>query len=659
MTKKPHTGILGEEDLAPQALSSEARANRLAMFLPWVAVLVLLQGFHTLVSTSSAALREMAVLSFVAGGMCGVLSLQIRKAMIPPQRALPFGAAILPLILLISFYHLSLTRESSQVLVVAFIIVVTSRLPFPLGWVTTIQLAAVIGWGFVSFVVLPPALSWPLTGALAVVALVSSPFVQRRLSNPGKSDLCGDDADWCDGPSDSDVETAVDGAAGHVRDKLTGLPDRNAFLAKLRRAGEQTRQSSQASYIAVMVLDLDGFKSINDGLSYEIGDQVLAAAALRLRRCLRRRSDDFAARLAADEFAVLLQELRKPEDALYVAKRIQTVLGQGFQIGEQQVRISASIGIAVGEAGAGRAEDLLSSADTAMHHVKTSRKGTIEIFTPHMHSEVMRACRLRSDLWKALERDELCLHYQPLISLRRGHITGAEALLRWRHPEDGIIAPLQFIPIAEETGLIGPIGEWVLRTACLQNAAWQKAGLPPAPVAVNLSVHQLRQSNFCRMVARVLADTGLRPEYLELELTETTLMDNLEVAITVMRQLTAMGVKLSIDDFGTGYSSLGYLKRLPCDKLKIDRSFVADLTTDAKTAAIVGSLINLAHNLDLQVTAEGVEFDEQLSFLRAAGCDQMQGHLVSPALEAGPFAELLASEFNLYPAPALVREAHG
>jgi len=243
--------------------------------------------------------------------------------------------------------------------------------------------------------------------------------------------------------------------------------------------------------------------------------------------------------------------------------------------------------------------------------------------------------------------------------LRRGHITGAEALLRWRHPEEGIIAPLQFIPIAEETGLIGPIGEWVLRTACLQNAAWQKAGLPPAPVAVNLSVHQLRQSNFCRMVTRVLADTGLRPEYLELELTETTLMDNLEVAITVMRQLTAMGVKLSIDDFGTGYSSLGYLKRLPCDKLKIDRSFVADLTTDAKTAAIVGSLINLAHNLDLQVTAEGVEFDEQLSFLRAAGCDQMQGHLVSPAVEAGPFAELLASEFNLYPAPALVREAHG
>jgi EAL domain-containing protein (putative c-di-GMP-specific phosphodiesterase class I) len=268
----------------------------------------------------------------------------------------------------------------------------------------------------------------------------------------------------------------------------------------------------------------------------------------------------------------------------------------------------------------------------------------------------MRTCRLRSDLWKALDRNELLLHYQPLISLRRGHVAGGEALLRWRHPGGEIIPPLQFIPIAEETGLIGPIGEWVLRTACEQNAAWQKAGLPAVPVAVNLSVHQLRQPNFCRMVTRVLTETGLPPDCLELELTETTLMDNLDVALAVMEQLTAMGVKLSIDDFGTGYSSLGYLKQLPCDKLKIDRSFVADLTTDAKSAAIVGGLINLAHNLDLQVTAEGVELEEQLSFLRAAGCDQMQGHLVSPPVEAQTFADLLGSQFNLYPAPSMARD---
>jgi GGDEF domain-containing protein len=322
MTKKSHAGILGEEDLplgdhayeppaavtSQQALSAKARARRLAAFLPWIAVLVLLQGFHTLVSASSAAMRELAILRFVVGGMCGVLSLQIRKAMIPPQRALPFGAAILPAILLISFYHLSLARESSQVLVVAFVIVVVSRLPFPLGWVTAIQLAAVTGWAFVSFVVLPPALCWSLTGALAVVALVSSPFVQRRLSSAAGTDPLGDGAGLGDGLDDWDGEAALaESAAGQlVRDPLTGLPDRNAFLLKLRCAGEQSPPSSEGSYIAVLVLDLDGFKSINDGLSYEIGDQVLVAAALRLRRCLRRRSDDFAARLAADEFAVLL-----------------------------------------------------------------------------------------------------------------------------------------------------------------------------------------------------------------------------------------------------------------------------------------------------------------------------------------------------------------
>jgi diguanylate cyclase (GGDEF)-like protein len=570
------------------------------------------------------------------------------------------GAALLPTILLISFCHLSLARDSSQVLVVALVIVGTARFPFPPGWIMAIQLAALIGWAFVSFAALPSALSWSLIGALAVVALLSSPYVQPRLSKLAGGNF-GSRAMQYDGEPDGlgEVTTLAgalaDCAADHFpNDKLTRLPGRNAFLSKLRNAVDQARGSSQTSYVAVMVLDLDGFKSINDSLSYEVGDQVLANAASRLRRCLRRRSDDFPARLGADEFAVLLQRLQKPDDVLPIAKRIQAVLGQAFQIGEQQARIGASIGVAIGEAGGGRAEDLLSNADTAMHHVKASRKGTIEIFTPQMHSEVMRTCRLRSDLWKALERNELLLHYQPLISLRRGHIAGAEALLRWRHPEGEIIPPLQFIPIAEETGLIEPIGEWVLETACSQNAAWQKAGLPPVPVAVNLSVHQLRQPNFCRMVSRVLEDTGLGADYLELELTETMLMDNLEMALAVIEQLTAMGVKISIDDFGTGYSSLGYLKRLPCDKLKIDRSFVADLTHDAKSAAIVGGLINLAHNLDLQVTAEGVEFEEQMSFLRAAGCDQMQGHLVSRPIEPRPFAELLGSEFNLYPAPALV-----
>ncbi len=664
MTKRSQAGMPGETlavKISPESPSGQARAHKLSALLPWVAALVFLQGFHNLVSASSGAVRDLSVLSFLVGGMCLVLSLQIRREAIPPQRALPFAAALLPVILLISLCHLSLAQDSSQVLVVALIVIGSSRLPFALSWITAVQLAAVGGWVLVSSVVLPPALAWPLFGALLIVALLSSPHTQRELGrlSPryfGSPDMA------CDGKSDvsSGVTTLAgalaDSAADHfVNDKLTGLPTRNAFLLKLRNAVEQARASSQASYTAVLVLDLDSFKSINDRLSYEMGDQVLVAAASRLRGCLRRRSDDFSARLGADEFGVILRQLQKPDDALPIAKRIQAVLGQAFQIGEQQARISASIGVAIGEARDSRAEELLSNADTAMHHVKASRKGTIEIFTPRMHSEVMRSCRLRSDLWKALEGNELFLHYQPLISLRRGHIAGAEALLRWRHPDGEIIPPLEFIPIAEETGLIEPIGEWVIETACSQNAAWQRAGLPPVPVAVNLSVHQLRQPGFCAMVRRVLEDTGLRADYLELELTETMLMDNLEMALTVIGQLTEMGVKISIDDFGTGYSSLGYLKRLPCDKLKIDRSFVADLTHDAKSAAIVGGLINLAHNLDLQVTAEGVEFEEQMSFLRAAGCDQMQGHFVSPPLEPRPFAELLGSEFNLYPAPVLVR----
>ena len=659
------TPVLGEPlavRIPPGTPAGEVRAQRLKALLPRVAILAALQGLHILLAGPPGAAQGLASLSLVVGGACALLSWLLHRRAITTARAVWLAALSSPFLLLLSLFHVSTQENSSRVLVLASAIIAIPSLPFPLGWITVLQGVAVVASAVVASSALSPALPWPLAAALVIAALLSSPLLQRRF--PGLATIWdGGDETSGEGSGSGDsgggvvslTSALTDHAAEQVfRDRLTGLPSRAAFLPKLQQAVEQARGSSQERFIAVMVLDLDGFKRINDSLSYADGDQLLAAVASRLRGSLRRqRSYDFVARFGADEFAVILQDLRKPDDALKVATRIQTVLGQAFQIGQQQIRIGASIGVAVGSR-TGSAEDLLWNADTAMRHVKSSRKGTIEIFTPRMHSEVVRFCELRSDLWKALERDELFLHYQPLISLRSGKIEGAEALLRWRH-EGEVISPLQFIPIAEETRLIEPIGEWVLKTACAQSAAWQKVGLPPVPIAVNLSAHQLHQRKLARIVSRALAEAGLSPEYLELELTESALMDNIGVATAVMRQLSEMGAKVSIDDFGTGYSSFSYLKHLPCNKLKMDRSFVADLTTDAKSAAIVAGLINLAHNLDLQVTAEGVESEAQLSFLRTAGCDQMQGQLVSEPLETQQFAELLASDFNLYRLASLAK----
>ncbi len=442
-----------------------------------------------------------------------------------------------------------------------------------------------------------------------------------------------------------EVEKKIVDDAFH--DKLTGLPNRQALLVRLEGAFDRLKKSGPFLFV-VMFLDLDRFKVINDSLGHLVGDQLLAAAAARLRGTLRERSGDMVARFGGDEFVILMEDLRGAEQALAVASRVQDVLAEPFKLGKHEVRTRASIGVAFSNTKIEKPEDLLRNADTAMYHAKAQRKGDVQIFNAEMHSEALRLHQLQNDLGRALDRQELLLYYQPVISMQSGRIVGAEALLRWQHSGGEIIGPAEFIPLAEETGAIVSIGEWALRAACSQNVVWQRAGYQPLTVAVNLSAHQIRQEDFPQTVARILMETRLDANWLELELTETALMENLDAATRILNRLLDCGVHVSIDDFGTGYSSLSYLRRFVVNSLKMDRSFVADLTTDGKSAAVARGLITLAHELGLTVTAEGVETHDQLSFLGSHGCDRVQGYLASRPLPAKEFAELARSIFNLY-----------
>ncbi|MDA1236479.1 MAG: EAL domain-containing protein [Acidobacteria bacterium] len=388
-----------------------------------------------------------------------------------------------------------------------------------------------------------------------------------------------------------------------LNDKLTGLPNRRAFMVRLERAVEKLK-SNPNTLFAVVFLDLDRFKIINDSMGHMVGDQLLASVAKRLSGC--QRQGYLVARFGGDEFVALLDNLRDREDAINVAKRIRDALQQPFQIGAQEVVSGGSIGIAFSHSRIEKADDMLRNADTAMYHVKTSNKGSLAIFNSEMYTRAMHLCQLQTDLSGALERDELLVDYQPVFSLRDGRIVGAEALLRWRRSDSEIVAPGDFISIAEEMGLIENIGEWALRTGCAQSAAWLEAGLRPIKMAVNLSAKQLQGGRFSQIVERSLRDFHLKPDMLELELTETALMEGLEEAQKTLAYLRKSGVHVSIDDFGTGYSSLSYLSQFDFESLKIDRSFVTGITTNDKSDAVLRGLIGLAHNLGLAVTAEGV-----------------------------------------------------
>lgn len=422
-----------------------------------------------------------------------------------------------------------------------------------------------------------------------------------------------------------------------THDGLTGLANRNLLYDRLSH--ELARARRDGSRAAVLALDLDRFKPVNDTLGHAAGDFLLKEVANRLRHAVR--DEDTAARLGGDEFALVASELGAGDDAGRVAEKILAALAEPLVLEGQELSVSASIGIALFPDDAAAPEELLRCADAALYRAKEGGRNHWRRFAPGMlhlaDNPLQRAATLR----RALEREEFVLHYQPKLDLRSGEITGAEALIRWCDPARGMIAPADFVPLAEDTGLIVGIGQWALRSACRQLRAWHEAGLPAIGVAVNLSARQLRQETLVATIEAVLSQTGLEAKYLELELTESMVMENFDAALTAIGRLRALGVRVSLDDFGTGYSSLGYLKRFPVASLKIDRSFVRDITTDADDAAIARAVIAMAHSLQLRVVAEGVETHGQLRYLMRHGCDEIQGYLLSRPLPAADFARFL------------------
>ena len=422
-------------------------------------------------------------------------------------------------------------------------------------------------------------------------------------------------------------------------DQLTGLANRALFADRLEQAVTAARRNQQK--LAVLYVDLDRFKLINDTLGHVAGDALLRSTAQRIGTCLRK--SDTGARLGGDEFAILLTYLSGDEDALRVAEKLREMIREPVQLrGEQQV-VSASIGVALFPRDASSTERLLKCADTAMYHAKRSGRDRCEVYSPHLREETNERSNLEQRLREALEGGELALHYQPVVDVVRGRVIGAEALLRWRHPELGLVLPAEFLRIAEETNLIIPIGEWVIRTACEQATVWQEMGHRGFRIAVNVSSQQFQPEEFVGNVQKVLDETDLRPESLELELTERNLLHNTQRTLEQFAALKRLGVRISIDDFGTGYSALAYLKQLPVDVLKIDQSFVRALTTDPADATITQTIVQLAKALNLATIGEGVEDVEQMQLLASYGCSRMQGYLFGEATDATTFEYLLSA----------------
>jgi diguanylate cyclase (GGDEF)-like protein len=428
-------------------------------------------------------------------------------------------------------------------------------------------------------------------------------------------------------------------------DALTGLPNRKRFVDRVNWALDQSRR--HGTHGAILQVGLDRFKQVNEALGPAVGDSLLRAVALRLQECVR--ESDVVARAAAhdaravlsrlggDEFTVLLPIVAEPHRAATVARRILAVMTPPFQVMGHELFVTCCIGIAVFP-GDGNVDDtILNSAGVAMRHAKAQGRHVHQFYSRELNAQSRSRLSLEGELRRVLDRGQMELFYQPKVDLRSGQLTGAEALARWRHPERGLIGPGEFIPLAEESGLILPLGEWVLSEACRQIRAWLSAGLTPPAIAVNVSSHQLRQGRLAQSVRSALDMAGIEAKYLALELTESSIMENAHENISTLSELKQTGIKLSIDDFGTGYSSLSYLKRFPLDELKIDRSFVIDVEADAEGSTIVIAVIAMAHSLGLRVVAEGVETSGQLEFLRLHGCDECQGYLFDRPLPAEAF----------------------
>ncbi len=434
-----------------------------------------------------------------------------------------------------------------------------------------------------------------------------------------------------------DSEAHLSHSAQH--DFLTGLPNRMLLNDRVNQAIVYAPRINKK--VAVLFLDLDGFKHINDSLGHPIGDKLLQSIAKRLVKCVR--ATDTVSRQGGDEFVVLLSEMFQSEDAAITARRMLESVAQAHSVDQHELHVTASIGVSVYPDDGADAETLIKNADTAMYQAKENGRQNYQFFKPAMNVRAVARQSIEESLRRALDRQEFTLVYQPKISLKTGEITGAEALLRWTHPAKGPVSPTKFIPVAEDSGLILGIDKWVLREACTQARAWAEAGLPPVAMAVNVSAMEFRSERFLDGVFEILKDTDFDPRFLELELTESVLMKRPEATQSILKMLRARGVQLAVDDFGTGYSSLSYLRKFSMDVLKIDQSFVRQITTAPEEASIVSAMISMGKSLNLRVVAEGVETQKELEFLQARQCDEAQGFYFSRPVIAAEFAKLLAT----------------
>jgi diguanylate cyclase (GGDEF)-like protein len=433
-----------------------------------------------------------------------------------------------------------------------------------------------------------------------------------------------------------------------LHDVLSGLPNRALFMDRLEHRLEQTKRNPDHLF-AVLFIDLDRFKVVNDSLGHAVGDQLLIATGQRLQQCIR--PEDTVARLGGDEFAILLDRVKDLGDAIRVAERIEARLVSTTMLDVVKRSTTASIGITLFDVNNTKPEDYLRDADTAMYRAKALGGNRHQVFDEAMYANAVALLEMEGELRRAVERREWLVEYQPIISLASGKAVGVEALVRWLRPDDGVRHPLEFISVAEETGLIIPIGEFVLRTACLQARAWRDSGLSTLWVSVNLSGRQFQDQNLVQKIERILLETGLPSDGLRLEVTESTAMRDLPYSIKVLKELNRLGVHVSLDDFGNGYSSLSYLKRFPLKVLKIDRSFIQDIMINKNSEAITTAIIVMARSLNLEVVAEGVETEKQLAFVKSKFCDEVQGFLFSKPLPAEELTHLLQRKGNFLIGP--------
>jgi diguanylate cyclase (GGDEF)-like protein/PAS domain S-box-containing protein len=433
-------------------------------------------------------------------------------------------------------------------------------------------------------------------------------------------------------------------------DNLTGLPNRRLLMNFINRT--ITLVGRRALYAAVLFIDLDRFKLINDTLGHSAGDELLKEVAERLKKCVR--LSDIVGRLGGDEFIALLPDIEQFEDVIIICKRIYSIFEIPVKLGDHEVSVMTSIGISIYPTDGDDGDTLLRKADVAMYRAKSDGKSCYRFYSESMSHQGSDRLRLENRLRRAVDRGEMYINYQPQVDINTGKICGAEALLRWHDGEHGMISPKEFIPVAEESGLIIPIGEWILRTACTQAKSWQDKGLNCVKLTVNISLRQFIQKDFVHMVGRILKETGLDASYLEIELTESIIMDNAEAVVKILGELKETGVRLAIDDFGTGYSSLIYLKLMPIDIIKIDQSFVRDMAVNVNDAAICDAIIRLAKSLNLEVIAEGVETMEQIELLKRLDCCNIQGYVVSKPLKAEDFEVFLGKDWLFTAAPSFI-----